>query len=200
MTAQGQTQAEERLRLACAIAGIASRAGATIMRIGAGSHVPRKKSDDSAVTDADEAAEALILEELARLMPGVPIVAEEAAARKMPPLPGGSYFLVDPLDGTREFVDGRDEYTVNIALIEAHEPVLGVIYAPRMDALYVGAAANAFRGMIVPGMPFDRGAALPIHVRPRRGGLVAFVREFRPAHRSSSRASPKAPLISMRAL
>jgi 3'(2'), 5'-bisphosphate nucleotidase len=175
MTAQGQTQAEERLRLACAIADIASRAGATILRIGAQSRTARRKSDDSVVTDADEAAEALILGELARLIPGVPIVAEEAAARNMPPLPGGSYFLVDPLDGTREFVDGRDEYTVNIALIEAHEPALGIIYAPRMDALYVGTAARAFRGMVVPGMPFDRNAALPIHVRPRRAGLVAFV-------------------------
>jgi 3'(2'), 5'-bisphosphate nucleotidase len=175
MTAREQGQGGERLRLACAIADVASRAGAVILRIAAENRAPREKRDRSPVTDADEAAEALITKELARLSPGLPVVAEEAAARRMPPLPQGSYFLVDPIDGTREFVAGRDEYTINIALIENHAPVLGVIYAPGIDALYVGADAQAFRGTVLPGMRFDREAAAPIHVRPRRAGMVAYV-------------------------
>ena len=175
MTATGQMQDGKNFRLACAIAGIASRAGAAILKIAGENRPSRKKADDSPVTDADEAAETLLTEELRHLLPGVAIVAEEAAARRMPPLPGGPYLLVDPIDGTREFIAGRDEYTVNVALIVDHAPALGVIYAPRLNALYIGADGRAFRGMVLPGMTFDPKDAAPIRVRSRGAGLVALV-------------------------
>jgi 3'(2'), 5'-bisphosphate nucleotidase len=175
MSAGGEGQSAENLRLACAIGDIASRAGALILQIAAENRPSRRKKDDSPVTDADEAAEALVIDELQRVAPGVAIVAEETAARRMPPRPSGEYFLVDPIDGTREFIAGRDEYTVNIALVANHSPVLGVIYAPRLNALYVGANTHAFRGMVVPGMDFIRDGAVPIRVRPRGAGMVALV-------------------------
>jgi 3'(2'), 5'-bisphosphate nucleotidase len=175
MSADGPRQSAENFRLACAIGDIASRAGAVIQQIAAENRPSRRKKDDSPVTDADEAAELLLVEELQRLAPGVAIVAEEAAARRMPPRPEGPYFLVDPIDGTREFLAGRDEYTVNVALVVDHAPVLGVIYAPRLNALYVGASGQALRGMVVPGMSFSRDGAAAIHVRPRGAGMVALV-------------------------
>ena len=175
MSAEGEGQSAENFRLACAIGDIASRAGAVIQRIAAENRPSRKKSDDSPVTDADEAAEALLTEELQRLVPGLAIVAEEAASRRMPPLPGGAYFLVDPIDGTRELLAGRDEFTVNVALIDNHVPALGVIYVPRQNALYVGTGGHALRAMVVPGMTFDRGSATTISVRPRGAGMVALV-------------------------
>lgn len=175
MSAEGEGQSAENFRLACAIGDIASRAGAVIQQIAAENRPSRRKSDDSPVTDADEAAEALLIEELRRLAPGVTIVAEEAAARRMPPRPAGPYFLVDPIDGTREFLGGYDEFTVNVALVDNHAPVLGVIYAPRLNALYVGTHKRALRAMVVPGMTFDRDAATAIRVRPRGAGMVALV-------------------------
>jgi 3'(2'), 5'-bisphosphate nucleotidase len=175
MSAEGRRQSAENFRLACAVADIASRAGAVIERIAAENRPSRLKPDDSPVTDADEAAELLLIEEVRRLMPGVAIVAEEAAARRMPPRPTAPYLLVDPIDGTREFVAGRDEYTVNVALVVDHSPVLGVIYAPRLNALYVGAEGRAARGMVVPGMNFMRDDAVAIRVRPRGAGMVALV-------------------------
>lgn len=175
MNAGGERQSADHLRLACAIADIASRAGAVIQQIAAENRPPRRKADDSPVTDADEAAESLIVEELQRLVPGAVVVAEEAASRRMPPRPTGPYFLVDPIDGTREFLAGRDEFTVNIALIDGHAPALGVIYAPRLNALYVGTGGHAFRAMTVPGLTFDRDAASAIRVRPRGAGMVALV-------------------------
>lgn len=175
MNAGDGRQSADNLRLACVIGDVASRAGAVIQRIAAENRPARRKADDSPVTDADEAAESLIAEELQRLVPGVAVVAEEAAARRMPPLPAGPYFLVDPIDGTREFLAGRDEFTVNIALVDNHTPVLGVVYAPYLNALYVGTEGRALRAMTVPGMTFDRDAATVIHVRPRGAGMVALV-------------------------
>lgn len=175
MSASSETQGRENFRLTCAIGDIASRAGAAILQIAGQNRPSRKKADDSPVTEADEAAEVLLTEGLQRLLPGIAIIAEEAASRRMPPLPSGPYFLVDPIDGTREFVEGRDEYTVNVALIENHAPVLGVIYAPKRNALYVGTNRRAFRDMVVPGMTFDPRSAMPIRVRPRGAGLVALV-------------------------
>lgn len=116
------------------------------MRIYAGSCEVRTKADASPVTAADEQAEALIVAELASLAPDVPIVAEEAVAAGPAPPVGERFWLVDPLDGTREFVQRNDEFTVNIALIEHGRPVLGVVLAPALGQLYCGAAgAGAWR-------------------------------------------------------
>ena len=96
------------------------------------------KLDASPVTEADRAAELIILAWLARVAPGVPVIAEEEVAAGRIPAHGDTYFLVDPLDGTKEFVRGGDDYTVNIGLIENEVPKLGVVCAPASGRLYAG--------------------------------------------------------------
>ncbi len=97
------------------------------------------KTDASPVTEADERAEAIILEGIAKAFPGIPVVAEESvAAGRIPNIDGKAFFLVDPLDGTKEFVNKRDDFTVNIALIENGTPVAGVVYAPAKGVAWAG--------------------------------------------------------------
>ncbi|MFL6735036.1 MAG: 3'(2'),5'-bisphosphate nucleotidase CysQ, partial [Sphingomicrobium sp.] len=96
------------------------------------------KADRSPVTEADRAAEAVILHALSRAAPGVPVIAEEEVAAGRVPVHGEDYFLVDPLDGTKEFARGGDDYTVNIGLIMGGVPVLGVIFAPATGRLHSG--------------------------------------------------------------
>ncbi len=128
-----------------ALAGLARRAGARVMAVYATDFAVRGKGDASPVTEADERAETLILAGLAALTPAVPVVAEESvAAGRVPDVSSGRFWLVDPLDGTREFVGRNGEFTVNIALIEHGLPVLGVVFAPALGGpagrLYAGAA------------------------------------------------------------
>jgi 3'(2'), 5'-bisphosphate nucleotidase len=119
------------------VTAIAACAAAAIRQFGASSL--RRKADGSPVTAADEAAEAVIWQGLEDLAPAIPIVSEERSAQnKAPPFEDETYFLVDPLDGTREFIAGRDEFTVNIALISAGAPILGVIAAPAVDVTWRG--------------------------------------------------------------
>src|SRR5438309_1862033 len=96
------------------------------------------KLDASPVTEADRAAELIILAWLARVAPGVPVIAEEEVAAGRIPTHGDTYFLVDPLDGTKEFVRGGDDYTVNIGLIERGAPKLGVVFAPATGRIHAG--------------------------------------------------------------
>jgi 3'(2'), 5'-bisphosphate nucleotidase len=96
------------------------------------------KADHSPVTAADHAAEAIILERLRKIAPHVPIVAEEEVAAGRLPSIGKEFFLVDPLDGTKEFVQRNGDFTVNIALVRDGDPVLGVVYAPVTSGLYIG--------------------------------------------------------------
>lgn len=96
------------------------------------------KADDSPVTMADRAAEEFILAELEKVCPGVPVVAEEAVSAGSVPAAAERFFLVDPLDGTKEFIAGRSDYTVNIALIEKRTPVCGVVHAPARGTSYAG--------------------------------------------------------------
>jgi 3'(2'), 5'-bisphosphate nucleotidase len=104
----------------------------------------RLKSDKSPVTEADEKAERLILDALSHHLPDIPVVAEEeVAAGRIPDISGGRFILVDPLDGTREFIGGHNDFTVNIALIEQGAPVLGVVHAPALGTLYLGGAGKA---------------------------------------------------------
>jgi len=119
---------------------VAYEAGAVIMEIfNRADFSVRHKGDASPVTEADEKAEEIILAALEKLAPGVQVVAEELAHRDgIPEHAGEEFFLVDPLDGTREFVNRRDAFTVNIALIQKGRPVLGLVYAPGRDALYYG--------------------------------------------------------------
>lgn len=120
---------------------IARHAGEAILQVYRGQMVVERKADSSPVTQADVLAEAIITEALARLAPQIPIVAEEAVAQgRIPDVAGArAFWLVDPLDGTREFIERNGEFTVNIALIEGGEPVAGVVYAPAIDRLFFGA-------------------------------------------------------------
>jgi len=116
----------------------AQRAGGAIMAVYATDFAVSDKADSSPVTVADQAAEKIILADLGAIAPGVPVVAEESVAAGHVPVIADRFFLVDPLDGTREFISRRDEFTVNIALVEAGQPVLGVVYAPARRELYWG--------------------------------------------------------------
>ncbi len=107
------------------------------------------KADGSPVTEADARSETLIRERLASLWPEIPVVAEELMAFGAGPTSvGGRYFVVDPLDGTKEFIGGRREYTVNIALIDEGEPVAGVVVAPALGEVYCGSPGIAYRGRL----------------------------------------------------
>lgn len=117
-------------------------AGELIMTIYRSDFSVRGKADQSPVTEADERAEALILPALAALLPGTPIVAEEAVAAGKVPSVGERFWLVDPLDGTKEFISRNGEFTVNIALIENGRPTLGVVLAPALDRLFAGAVGH----------------------------------------------------------
>ena len=119
---------------------IAEEAAREILRIYAGHHGVRDKDDRSPVTDADHAAEAVILAGLRKLTPDAVIIAEEeVAAGRIPSLDGKAFWLVDPLDGTKEFIKRNGEFTVNIALVENGRPILGIVLAPATETLWRGA-------------------------------------------------------------
>ena len=121
------------------VMAITRDAGALIMKIYRCDFEVRGKQDASPVTEADEKAERLILERLGALPSQFPVVSEEAAAAGYVPEMGQCFWLVDPLDGTKEFINRNGEFTVNIALIENGTPVLGVVFAPALDRMYAGA-------------------------------------------------------------
>jgi 3'(2'), 5'-bisphosphate nucleotidase len=128
-----------------ALTDLVREAGAVVMAVYATDFHVRGKDDASPVTEADERAEAVILAGLARLTPDIPVVAEEAVAAGKTPDVGERFWLVDPLDGTKEFISRNGEFTVNIALVERGVPVLGVVLAPALGAqgrLYAGAAGH----------------------------------------------------------
>jgi 3'(2'), 5'-bisphosphate nucleotidase len=141
-------EAEARDDLAVKFGEIVSEAAHLILAIPASAIGATKKPDGSPVSRADVEAEKLILARLETAMAGVPVIAEESFA------PSGSaapayFLLVDPLDGTREFVAGNKDYTVNIALIEAGVPIVGAICAPAYGEVFVG-GAKAFQGPLAP--------------------------------------------------
>ena len=142
------------LQLLPAVEALARQAGALIMAIYATDFVVQGKADESPVTLADQQAETLILAGLRALTPGVPIVAEEAVAAGDAPqiAEGGRFWLVDPLDGTREFVARNGEFTVNIALIEQGRPVLGVVLAPAVPGPVAATGAAGPRGCLYSGV------------------------------------------------
>ena len=129
----------------------------------------RLKPDNSPVTRADEAAQAAIAQGLKRLAPGIPVISEEAVTQWQDRIPGDEFLLVDPLDGTVEFLAGRLEYTVNIALVRAGTPVAGVVAAPALGLIWRGAVGyGAERLQFAVGLP--RGPADRIHTRPWPAG------------------------------
>src|ERR1700761_60599 len=152
---------------ACALADIAAKAGQIVMRHYAAETVAtRKKDDHSPVTAADEEAEVFILAELAKLAPDVAVIAEEEAARGNVQKIGARFFLVDPLDGTKEFINRNSEFTVNIAEIENGKPMRGVVYAPAKGRLWLGeTSGGAWEVPMPPGANFACDASHAIHVR-----------------------------------
>jgi len=120
------------------LAEVSYEAGRAILAIYATEFDVRHKVDRSPVTDADLQAERIIVAALTKLTPDVPVVSEEAASESAAPCVGDRFWLVDPLDGTREFVKRNGEFTVNIALVLDGRPVLGLIYAPALGRLYAG--------------------------------------------------------------
>lgn len=131
-------QKDRDSRLLLEMERLALEAGAKAMTIYAGPFAVEAKGDASPVTEADRLGEEIILEGLARLAPEIPVLAEEAASGGAIPALGREFFLVDPLDGTKEFITKTGEFTVNIALVRDGAPVLGVVYAPAIGKLYLG--------------------------------------------------------------
>lgn len=158
---------DDKLRLTDAIVAVAREAGSVIMMHYQAGTAVRLKEDASPVTAADDAADRLIGERLAAAAPHIAVISEEAFAGGRRPDIDDLFFLVDPLDGTKEFLGGNGEFTVNIALIENGVPVLGVVYAPAISRLFY---ANGL------GQAFERrgdGPDTPIRARrPPPGGLV----------------------------
>ena len=130
--------------LAASLCEIAHRAGREILSIYESDFAVLDKADGSPVTEADTRAERVILAGLAECAPDIAVVAEESvAAGDIPELDGRTFFLVDPLDGTREFIRRTDEFTVNIALIEDGVPTAGVVHVPALDQTYWTAGDGA---------------------------------------------------------
>ena len=119
-------------------ADLARRAGAVILGVRARGFETTRKADHSPVTEADHQAELLIVAGLRAATPGIPVVAEEEMEAGLVPDRHHSYWLVDPLDGTREFAAGRDEFTVNIGLVRDGRPVLGAVGVPAYGELFGG--------------------------------------------------------------
>jgi 3'(2'), 5'-bisphosphate nucleotidase len=193
-------------RLAAALAQLAGDAGRVVMEVYATDFAVRTKTDASPVSEADERAEALLVPGVEALLPGVPVVAEEAVGRSGLPDVPAEFVLIDPVDGTREFVSRNGDFTVNVALVRDGVPVVGVVYAPARKRMFVGgttaAGADLLAGEELPEL-------VPMRTRPYpSSGLVAvasrshldertrgFLERLRPATTCSAGSSLKFCLV-----
>ena len=167
---------------------IVEAAGRRIMEIYERGFETTLKADNSPLTEADLASHHLIVEGLTALDASIPILSEEAASIPYEERKGWKRFwLVDPLDGTKEFVNRTGEFTVNIALIEDGEPTMGVVGTPPLGLTYIGDSSGAFR--------IDADGKRPIHCREYTGGPVGVV-----ASRSHAGAETEAWLEKLRAI
>ena len=166
----------DRDAIADIFAEIALEAAVAVMAVYAGDSRARRKLDGSPVCDADEAAEDIILKRLATRLPNLPVLAEEAASRGGKMVVGQTFILVDPVDGTREFLSHNGEFTINIGLIVDSTPRAGVVYAPAFGQLWIG-GATASTCEVAPGAPLPPpGERRVIHARPvPEQGLTALV-------------------------
>jgi len=133
------------------------------------------------VTEADHASEAIILEGLERLLPGVPVVSEERLGTEKPPALSGDFILVDPLDGTREFVNAFDEYTVNVALIAAGRPIAGVVSAPARGQLWRGIVGRGAERLRMNGEACSAPEPIRIRLWPQHGAIALISRSHQDA-------------------
>jgi 3'(2'), 5'-bisphosphate nucleotidase len=143
---------------------LVARAGAAILAVNRGAMTSGGKADGSPVTEADLAADRVIAEGLARLLPEVETLSEERSHLAKLPYTS-SFFLIDPLDGTREFLAGRSEFTVNLALVTGGVPLLGIVGAPALGLIWRGLVGRGAERLTISGGAGVRGAA-PIHARP----------------------------------
>ncbi|HET6182368.1 MAG TPA: 3'(2'),5'-bisphosphate nucleotidase CysQ [Acetobacteraceae bacterium] len=139
-------------------AGLALKAGAAILAVRAHGFDPQRKSDASPVTAADHAAEAVIVAGLRTAVPHIPVIAEEEVAAGRITAPTDEYWLVDPLDGTREFIAGHDEFAVNIGLVRNGAAYLGVVGIPALGELFGGIVGRG-------AWKRTAGGEHPVHVR-----------------------------------
>ncbi len=141
---------QDRQALALCFAQAALDAGAKIMQIYHADFAVNQKADKSVVTEADVAAEAILIAAVKSALPDTPIIAEEAMAAGEQPDIGSRFVLIDPLDGTREFVNRNGQFTVNIALVEDRKPSVGAVYAPAKSELFI-AGEGAHMAIVEPG-------------------------------------------------
>lgn len=163
MAANFEISPAEAAKFIGELTAIVARASALIRAVSPASE-HKLKPDQSPVTLADDASEAEILKGLARLLPGVPVVSEEMSGRQAPPKLAGSFILVDPLDGTREFIAGRDEYTVNVAIISGGKPIAGIVSAPKQHKVWRGIVGHGAERLRM----LADGADQPQAIRARR--------------------------------
>ena len=153
---------------------IAARACARIRPLSPATVARRVKDDQSPVTAADEASEAAILEGLARLMPDVPVISEESAVPQAPARIEGSFFIVDPLDGTKEFLAGCDEFTVLIGIVTDGVPIAGIVAGPNRGLVWRGVVGHGAERLRLTDDGAEAGE--PIRARPWPGpSAVALV-------------------------
>jgi 3'(2'), 5'-bisphosphate nucleotidase len=152
-------------RLARLFGEIAIRAGRAIMKSRDAAKAPQYKSDGSPVTAADLAADEIIRHDLAQQLPGIAVITEESCPTATA-AHADRFVLVDPLDGTREFIKGSTEFTVNIALIAHATPIAGAVYAPAIGLLYVGGKTAHRARLASADAELHMSAMQPIEVRP----------------------------------
>lgn len=166
---------DQAARLLDDLTNIVARACAVIRDISpADGH--QTKADESPVTAADIASEETILQALAKLMPGTPVLSEEMASHEAPPPLDGSFFVVDPLDGTREFVAGRDEFTVNLGIVTRGTPVLGIVAAPRRNVVWRGVVGGKAERLRLLADGADQPQAIRTRRWPEQGGVAVVSR------------------------
>ena len=154
-------------------------AGAEIMAIYATDFSAKAKGDLTPVTEADEAAEKIILAGLAKIGPEIPVISEEAASAGRIPEVSRTFFLVDPLDGTKEFISRNGEFTVNIALVENGVPKAGVVYAPALRRIFWGEAGKGAAQGRIEGDIATVWQALGVRMVPEDGAIVVASRSHR---------------------
>ncbi|MCZ6885726.1 MAG: 3'(2'),5'-bisphosphate nucleotidase CysQ [Alphaproteobacteria bacterium] len=191
--------------LAAPVRDIAIRAGQAILEVASRGYDVKAKEDRTPVTDADHAAEGIILAALGELTPSFDIISEEAASRgESAPIGEGPAWVVDPLDGTREFVDGGDEYAICIGLLVDRKPVFGLLHGPALDVTYWTAGANtgfkaegdgAGAAVTPRAWPAAGPTAITSRFHSKTGRLAAYLDEIAPAMRINMSSALKFGLL-----
>jgi 3'(2'), 5'-bisphosphate nucleotidase len=158
------------------LTAIVARACAVIRTESAANVARRLKADQSPVTAADEASEALILQALAKLLPNVPVVSEEMPIEKAPRGLDRCFITVDPLDGTKEYLAGRDEFTVNLAIITRGVPIAGIIAAPNHHKVWRGVVGGQVERLRLLADGADQPQAIGTRHWPGQGAVASVSR------------------------